>query len=104
MPQNEILGTPLPEAQQADRSPATNLATPTALLLLLSREYVSKRRHCRNLTPGIERVQAVADISRTALCCRSNETLALIVNPPISAQLEGTPPLPFPQLTSVSVQ
>ena len=33
---------------------------------------------------------ALADISRSALCCHSNETRALIANPP-NAQLEGTP-------------
>ena len=30
--------------------------------------------------PGIERVQALADISRSALCCHSNETRAPIAN------------------------
>jgi len=44
--------------------------------------------------PGIERVQALADISRSALCCHRNETRALIANPPNSAQLEGTPTIP----------
>ena len=39
--------------------------------------------------PGIERVQALADISRSALCCHSNETRAPIANPPNSAQLES---------------
>jgi len=38
------------------------------------------------------RVQALAlaDISRSALCCHSNETCATIANLPSSAQLEGT--------------
>jgi len=45
--------------------------------------------------PGIERVQALADISRSALCCHSNQIRAPIANPPNSAQLEGTP-IPFP--------
>jgi len=40
--------------------------------------------------PGIERVQALADISHSALYCHSNE----ITNPPNSAQLEGTPTIP----------
>jgi len=44
--------------------------------------------------PGIQRVQALADISRSALCCHSNETHALIANLPNSAQLEGTPYIP----------
>jgi len=44
--------------------------------------------------PGIERVQALADISRSALCRHSNETRAPIANPPISAQLDGTPYIP----------
>jgi len=42
------------------------------------------------LTPGIERVQALAGISRSALCCHSNETRAPIANPPNTAQLQGT--------------
>jgi len=46
------------------------------------------------LKPGIERVQALADISHLALCCRCNETRAPIANPPNSAQLEGTPTIP----------
>jgi len=36
-------------------------------------------------------VQALADISRSALCCHSNETFAPIASPPNSAQLEDTP-------------
>ena len=55
-----------------------------------------------HLKPGIERVQALADISRLVLCCYSNETRALIANPPNRAQLEGTPTIP--QVTSRSVQ
>jgi len=39
-------------------------------------------------------VQALAHISRSALCCCSNETRALIVNPLNSAQLQGTPTIP----------
>jgi len=37
------------------------------------------------------RVQALADISHSALYCHSNETIAPIANPPNSAQLEGIP-------------
>ena len=37
------------------------------------------------LQPGIERVQALADISRSELCCHSNEIRATIANPPNSA-------------------
>jgi len=40
---------------------------------------------------GIERLQALADISHSALCCHSNKTRTRIANPPNSAQLEGTP-------------
>jgi len=40
---------------------------------------------------GIERVQALADISRSALYCPSNETRAPIANPPNSAQLVHNP-------------
>jgi len=52
--------------------------------------------------PGIERVEALADISRSAPCCHSNEPRAPIANPPDSAQLEGTPTIP--QVTFWSVQ
>jgi len=49
----------------------------------------------RQKQPGIERVQALADISRSSLCCHSNETnRAPIANPPNSAQLESTPYYP----------
>jgi len=41
--------------------------------------------------PGIQRVQALADISRSALCCHSNATGAPMANPPNSAQLGGIP-------------
>jgi len=41
--------------------------------------------------PGIERVQALADITRSALCCHSNETHVPTANPLNTAQLEGTP-------------
>jgi len=46
---------------------------------------------------GIERVQALADISRSALCCHCNETRAPIANPPNSAELEA-PPIISPNL------
>jgi len=46
------------------------------------------------INPGIERVQALADVSRLALCCHSNETRAPIANPPSSAQLGGIPTIP----------
>jgi len=41
--------------------------------------------------PGTERVQALADILRSVLCCHSNKSHAPITNPPNSTQLEGTP-------------
>jgi len=44
--------------------------------------------------PGIEQVQALADISRSALCSHSSENRAPIANTPNSAQLEGTPTIP----------
>ena len=46
------------------------------------------------MKPGTERVQTLADISRSALRCHNNETLAPIANPPNRAQLEGTPTIP----------
>ena len=44
--------------------------------------------------PGTERAQALADISRSALCCHNNETRAPIAYPSNSAQLESTPTIP----------
>ena len=41
--------------------------------------------------PDRERVQALADISRSALRCHSNETRSPIANLPNSAQLDDTP-------------
>jgi len=41
--------------------------------------------------PVMERVQTLAVISRSAPCCRRHATRAPTANPPISAQLEGTP-------------
>jgi len=43
------------------------------------------------LEPGIERIQALADISRSGYVVISNETRAPIVNLPSSVQLERTP-------------
>jgi len=54
------------------------------------------------IKPGVERVQALADMSRSALCCHSNETRAPVANPPNSAQLGGIPIIPH--VTSGSVQ
>jgi len=42
------------------------------------------------IKPGIEQVQALADISRSALCCHNNETRAPIAHPRNNAQLQGT--------------
>jgi len=53
-----------------------------------------QRTEANTIQPGIERVQALAYISRSALSCHSNETCAPIANPPNSAQLEGTPTIP----------
>ena len=55
----------------------------------LSRQRSASEGLLRN--QAHERVQALADISLSALCCRSNETRALIANPPNRAQLGGTP-------------
>jgi len=38
----------------------------------------------------VHKASALADISRSALCCHSNDTHASIANPPHSAQLDGT--------------
>jgi len=43
---------------------------------------------------GIQRVQVLADISHSALCCHSNETRAPIANLPNTAQLEALPTIP----------
>jgi len=59
----------------------------------IGNEYIRnlRRRLQQNDKPGIERVQAHADISRSALCCPSNETRAPIAYMPNSAQLGRTP-------------
>jgi len=49
---------------------------------------------CQTTHNQSERVQALADISRSALCCHSSETRASIANPLNSAQLDGTPTIP----------
>jgi len=46
--------------------------------------------------PGTERIQALADISHSALCCHSNKICAPTANPPNSAQAQPEAPLPFP--------
>ena len=51
--------------------------------------------------PCIERVQTLAHILRSALCCHSNETHAPIANLPNSVQLEGTP---YPSPTYICVR
>jgi len=43
------------------------------------------------IKPGTERVQALADISCSALFCHSNETRAPIANPSNTTQLESIP-------------
>jgi len=48
-----------------------------------------------------EYIQALADISRSALYRQSNETRAPTANPPNSAQLEGTPITPHVTYGSV---
>ena len=54
--------------------------------------------HLTTKNRNTERLQALADILRLALCCHMNETCVPIANPPNSAQLGGT--LPFSQVTS----
>jgi len=46
--------------------------------------------------PGSERVEVLADISRSAACYHSNEIRAPIANPPNNAQLGA--PLRLPKL------
>jgi len=57
--------------------------------------YTSARKsHLQNVQPGIERVQALADILRSTLRHHSNETRAPMANPLNSAQLDGTSTIP----------
>jgi len=62
----------------------------------------------KSCNPSIERVQALATISRSVLCCHSNETRALISNSPNSAQLGGahynSPKLYPPPCSSVGMR
>ena len=65
--------------------------------------FVEQCDHCLirpSLTltlPGTERIQTLAVISRSVLCCHSNETRAPIANPTNSGEPEGTRALPFPK-------
>jgi len=56
--------------------------------LKLQKQKVQK--YAKRVQLGIEQVQALADISCSALCCHSNGTRALVANLPNTAQLEGT--------------
>ena len=56
--------------------------------------WLKRTEHIFTLNPCIEPVQALADISHSALCCYSNKTRALIANPVNGAQPEGTPTIP----------
>jgi len=61
----------------------------------LSRFIVWHKQYSfRKRKPDIKQVQALPDISCSALCCHRNETHAPIANPPNSAQLERTPTIP----------
>jgi len=51
-------------------------------------------KNSQNATSHRASTKALADISRSALCCHSNETRAPIANPLTIAQLEGTPTIP----------
>jgi len=57
-------------------------------------------RESNNNTTGIDRVQALGDISRSALCCHSNETRAPIANPSNIVH-NYRAPLPFPSYIRV---
>ena len=71
-------------------SAETDIQTRT-LITVLCTLIEDVRRSSQSNQPAIQRVQALADISHSALlCCHCNETRAPIANPPNSAQLEGT--------------
>jgi len=53
------------------------------------------------IKPGIERVQALADISCLVVCCHSDKTSAAIANLPNSAQLEAPPTIPLSYMRAV---
>ena len=55
------------------------------------RHHHRRHRHYLCFSNSTRPVQALAGISRSALCCHSNETRALTANLPNSAHLEGTP-------------
>jgi len=63
-------------------------------VVILTASIISSDLTIYMTKPGVERVQTLADISRSALCCHTNETHAPIANPPNSAQLEGIPTIP----------
>jgi len=68
--------------------PSTNRAR-RRVTSLIETNALSLSEAATLIKPGIERVQALAHISRSALCCHSNETCAPIANPPNNAQLNN---------------
>ena len=64
------------------------------LLKLGSHCQVGSSSMALSQTQGTDQVQALADISHSALCCQSNDTHASIANTPKSEQLGGTPTIP----------
>jgi len=64
-------------------------------LILLFRELRSCRR---KIQPGTERVQALADTSRSGYVVIANESRTPIANPLNSAQLGAPSTIPFPKL------
>ena len=52
-------------------------------------ETCNDAENCKN--QAYNKYRALADISRSALCCHSNETRAPIANPSNTAQLGGNP-------------
>ena len=61
-----------------------------------TRTEINTKQHTLTLRkPGTERVQTLADILRSVLCCHSNKTCAPTANPPNSGQLEAPPTIPL---------
>jgi len=80
-------------------------ATATASAVCMYSECVHCWRPLVNkIKPGIIRIQELADISRSALCCHNNETRAPIANPFNTAQLEGTPIIPTSYIRMIRVR
>ena len=91
--------TVVDDAELVQRLKRLQRTASARLLETLDRQIYTKHVLCstvnaRRQKTGHRASTGTRYISRSALCCHSNETRASIANPPNSAQLRGTPTIP----------